>query len=84
MRACRPKSSLIRRIEYDETVRELVILFENGRRYAYADVPPDAYGALCSAQSAGHFYNQRVKGRYACREVGERRRFRPSPDAFRH
>lgn len=82
MRAFRPKSSLVKRAEYDDEQRLLTIWLSGGRRYAYADVPAEAYNALCNAASAGQHYNSQVKGRYPCREVTPGRRFRPAPDAF--
>lgn len=77
MRACRPSSSLITRVSYDDETGVLAIAFASGRSYAYTDVPEAIYRELCNADSPGRFYNERVKGGFACREVSPRRRFRP-------
>lgn len=77
MRACRPKSSLIERITFDEAARELVVVFPDCRRYAYDGVPIEVFRELCRAASPGRFYNQRIKGSFPCRDVSTRKRYRP-------
>ena len=77
MRACSPKSSLVERITFDEASGELTIAFSRRRIYAYAAVPLALFRELCRAASPGRFYNERIKGRFACREVSPRRRYLP-------
>ena len=77
MRACRPKSSLVEKVSFDEEARELVVSFNGRRSYAYAEVSLDLFRELCRAGSPGRFYNDRIKGHFACHEVNPRKRYRP-------
>lgn len=79
MRAARLRSSLIDRIVFDEDDGTLAITFRNARRYIYAGVPRAIYDGLRTAASAGHFFNERIKGHFACRAADGRRRY-PLPD----
>jgi hypothetical protein len=78
MRAAKLKSSMIERICYDDEERSLSIWFRATGRYIYHGVPGAVYEALKSAQSAGRYFNDCVKGRYRCEFDPERRRFRPT------
>ena len=69
MRACRPRSSLLERVLFDEDNGILVVSLNGRRRYAYEAVPPALYRALCEADSPGRFYNEMIKGHFACRRV---------------
>ena len=62
-------STVIRRFDYLAERRELVIEFTTGRRYVYADVPPDEVEAMRSAFAKGVYFNRRIRDRYACREL---------------
>lgn len=76
MRACRPKSSMIERIEFDDDRETLTIAFAGRRRYAYLGVPRALYDELCRAVSAGRFFNEQIKGHFAWHEEpGGRRRY---------
>jgi hypothetical protein len=75
MRACRPKSSLLQRVDYDDGADLLTVTLPGQRIYQYAAVPLDLFRELCRATSPGQFYNRHVKGRFACREVTPRRRY---------
>lgn len=77
MRAARLPSSVIARIAYDEEAQALSIWFRETGRYIYSDVPRAIYDALRKAPSAGRFYNECIKRRFACRPDPERRKFRP-------
>lgn len=78
MRACRPSSSLIDRIEFDEARGELTVALGRSRRYAYAGVTLELFRELCRAASPGRFYNERIKGHFACRDLSPRRRYVPA------
>ena len=78
MRACRPRSSLLDRVAFDDDTGELTVTLAGRRLYAYAAVPRELFGELCRAASPGRFYNQRIKGRFACREVSPRKRYVPA------
>ncbi|MGK6323550.1 KTSC domain-containing protein [Sphingomonas sp. DT-51] len=75
MRAHRPASSLIDRIVYDDAARTLLVTFRSGRRYLYRDVPRAAYDALVTARSTGAYFNDAIRGRYACAPADGRRRY---------
>lgn len=65
-------STAIRSLSYDVTKRELWVMFTTGRRYVYADVPPEVYRAFFSATSRGTFFNQEIRERYPYRELTSR------------
>ena len=75
MRARRLNSSLIDRIVFDEEAHTLLVTFRNARRYVYYDVPRAIYDALGKAQSAGRYFNEHVRGRFACAPADGRRRY---------
>ena len=62
-------STVIRRFDYQPETRELDVLFVTGRRYIYADVPPEEVAALRSAFSKGRHFNVHIRDRYAYREL---------------
>lgn len=62
-------STVIRRFDYRPAERELLVEFVTGRRYLYAEVPPDEHRALRSAFSKGRYFNARIRDRYDCREL---------------
>lgn len=73
MHARRLRSSLIDRILFDDEAETLTITFRNARKYLYRGVPRATYDGLGKAASAGAFFNECVKGRYACEPLGRRR-----------
>ena len=62
-------SLVIRRFDYAPETRELIVEFVTGRRYAYADVPPQAVEAFRPAFSKGRHFNAHIRDRYPCREL---------------
>lgn len=78
MRAAKLSSSLISRIGYVPDERLLKVWFRDGPLYCYFDVPEPVFEQLRDAESAGRFYNQRVKGAYRCSYDPARKRFRPA------
>lgn len=82
MRARRLRSSLIDRIVFDDEAETLTIGFRSAsgrpRRYRYKGVPRVIYDALAHATSAGTYFNEFIKGRFACEPL-DRRRY-PLPD----
>lgn len=79
MRARSLRSSLIRRILFDEDANRLTVAFrQSGLRYVYEGVPRAMYDALGRATSAGQFFNEHIKGRYACRLAPGQRKHRPA------
>ena len=59
--------SAIRHIHYKPDTEELSIWFgPEGRRYKYFAVPGPIYEALRDAPSRTGYFNQAIRGRYAC------------------
>jgi hypothetical protein len=67
------KSSVIRRVEYNEDEHALSITFTSGLTYRYERFPEIEYDALLSAASKGEFFNERIKDLYAFTQVTARR-----------
>jgi hypothetical protein len=64
-------SNVIRRFEYRPESRELEVLFVTGRRYIYADVPPEEAQAFRAAFSKGSYFNRHIRDRFAHRELAD-------------
>lgn len=47
---------------YDPKTHLLVVLFNSGRAYEYAEVPPQVFYGLMMAESKGRFMNDHVIG----------------------
>jgi hypothetical protein len=70
-------STAIRYFRYNSAKRELQVTFVTGRRYVYADVPPDIADAFRAALSKGTFFNREIRDRYAYREVAREDSYQP-------
>jgi hypothetical protein len=57
-------SRVIRFFRYDTDSRELLVVFQSGRKYAYHDVPPETYEGMASAFSKGEYFNANVRDRF--------------------
>jgi hypothetical protein len=66
-------STAIRNLFYDPAKRELWVTFVSGRRYLYAEVPPEVFDAFNTAPSRGAFFNYEIRDRYAFREIVRQR-----------
>ena len=64
MRSIAVPSTVIRSFDYRPDARELEVTFTTGRRYLYAEVPPEAAQALRGAFAKGRHFNARIRGRY--------------------
>ena len=64
-----PESVSLDSAAYDEETRELTIQLRTGRTYVYRDVPDVEYDRLVSAESAGRYYNLRIRDDYAFSEI---------------
>ena len=64
-------STVIRRFDYREDSRELVVEFVTGRRYVYFQVLADEVQRMRSAFAKGVYFNRRIRDRYPFREIGE-------------
>jgi hypothetical protein len=58
-------SSVIRSFEYDPRRRELLIVFQSGRRYRYQDVPRATFEGLRDAASHGDYFNTYIREQFA-------------------
>jgi hypothetical protein len=70
------QSTVIHGAWYLPERRELDLLLVSGRRYRYSDVPPDVAREFVAASSKGGFYNQSIRNRFPCRELGAQHRRR--------
>ena len=61
---------VIRAAWYQPNRRSLDLMFGSGRHYRYSNVPADVARRFASAPSKGRFYNQQIRGSYACTELG--------------
>lgn len=64
-----PDSSVIASAGHDPARRILQIEFRSGRVYAYFSVPPQTYTSLCTAPSAGGYFNRMIRNRFGFQEV---------------
>lgn len=61
-------SATIRHYHYRPEREELSLWFgPDFRRYIYSGVPQPVYDGLLKATSRGQYFNQTIKGHYACR-----------------
>lgn len=69
MERVRVQSSNIRSVGYDAGTLILEVEFENGNIYQYSGVPTDVHDRLMTASSKGRYLNERIKDRFAFRQV---------------
>jgi hypothetical protein len=62
-------STVIKRFDYRPKTCELEVLFVTGRRYLYADVPPEEVEAFRSAFAKGIYFNRHIRDCYRYREL---------------
>ncbi|MCX7365008.1 MAG: KTSC domain-containing protein [Alphaproteobacteria bacterium] len=55
----------------DSFRRELVIVFQTGRIYSYADVPVETYAAMKAALSKGEFVNLHIRDKFTFTRKGD-------------
>lgn len=58
-------SSVIRSFDYDAQRRELLIVFQSGRRYIYQGVPPETVAGMRAAASHGDYFNTHIRESFA-------------------
>ena len=58
-------SSVIRFFRYDTAKRQLLIVFQSGRRYVYRDVPKEIHDGMRASLSKGEYFNAHIRDRYA-------------------
>ena len=57
-------SSMIKSVGYDKSNQSLMINFNKGKIYSYANVPQAVYIEMTKAESKGAFFHQHIKGKY--------------------
>jgi alkylated DNA repair dioxygenase AlkB len=57
-------STVIRNFSYDDSTRELRIVFQSGRPYLYQDVPRQIYESMQRAFSKGEFFNAHIRDHF--------------------
>ena len=68
------ESSMIHAVGYDQEKRILEIVFNTGRTYQYADVPPEEYEGLLNAESKGRYFLANIRDVYEYWQAGRARR----------
>ncbi|MHB0999362.1 MAG: KTSC domain-containing protein [Armatimonadota bacterium] len=63
------KSSNIKSIGYDATMRILEVEFHSGSIYQYSNVPSSIHVALMSASSCGRYFQQNVRNCFKYKQV---------------
>ena len=68
------ESTMIGAVAYDETHRDLIVIYNSGQTYAYSDVPREVYDGLLAADSKGTYMNSTILRQYPYRRGLPRRR----------
>lgn len=58
-------STVIRWFRHDPDTRDLLVVFQTGRRYVYRGVPESVATAMRQAFSKGEFFNAHIRDHYA-------------------
>jgi len=56
-------SSMIDKVGYKDG--DLVVVFNNGKKVNYYNVPESVYNNFINAESLGRYYNVHIKGKYS-------------------
>jgi hypothetical protein len=62
-------SSVIKEAVHQEEKQEMFIKFVSDKVYRYLEVPRSIYEELLKAESAGSFFNERIKGKFPAQLV---------------
>ena len=57
-------SSMINRYIYNFDAKTLKVEFNSGALYEYKDVESELYDDLCKSESAGKFFNEKIKNNF--------------------
>jgi len=57
-------SSQVKTIDYNESTKEMDVLFVVGKKYRYTAVPKEVFEKACDAESIGKFINSEIKGKF--------------------
>ena len=62
-------SSVLSRVVYTAETQTLTVTFTSGRTYRYTGVPVHMFEALRQSPSVGRYFNEYIRGVYACEEI---------------
>jgi hypothetical protein len=65
-------SSLLTHIDYNKEDKKLNVVFKNGGKYTYLDVPEDKYKELEKAESIGKYFLSNIRGQFESEKEGEK------------
>ena len=63
------KSSNIKKTEYDTETKKLIVIFNNGGKYEYSDVPHQIYTKFRVSESQGKFFTTDISKTYKYKKV---------------
>jgi len=63
-------SSFIQAAIYNAYQRDLIVTMNTGKKYVYKNVPEHIAVGLAAAESAGTFFNQRIKNMFPFEKTG--------------
>ena len=58
------KSSLVNKTEYTPDTMELIVEFNNGKKYLYKNFGEEQYQAFCTAESQGKYFLAEIRKKY--------------------
>lgn len=64
-------SSAIESSGYDPETRTLRVTFKGGKTYDHQDVPLEKYAAFTGSDSAGNFYNKKIRDAHPAQKLKE-------------
>ena len=65
------ESSSLASVGYEAGARMLELEFKNGGIYRYRDVPREIFEGLMAATSKGHYFLERIRGKFDYERVRE-------------
>jgi len=63
------QSSMLSKVDYDGSTQKLCVVFKNGSKYTYSDVPQSIYNELINAESIGKYMKANVMGKYNSQKI---------------
>jgi hypothetical protein len=58
------KSALVKQTKYTPDTMELIIEFNNGKKYLYKNFTEEQYQAFCNAESQGKYFLSEIRKKY--------------------
>jgi hypothetical protein len=62
-------STAIKFVAYDVFLAKLLVVFQSGTAYEYANVPPTVYQSVATATSVGVEFGKSVRSSYSSRRI---------------